>query len=786
MSDFEIRGREYVDCMAYFSEAKRQDRNFIYGGLFWTGNEEYIKNFSIILHRLINKEKPENLEQELKKVLSDPEYRLEGKAVYSREKVIWKKVLEKADWLSFFRYRKDERMKLVSGKVMKSGIDKRAGLVFLRILGIEGGPVDNKKVFEGRRRLIDIWERLTEKDHIKAYLAKVRLIGSILFSLYPQDLPIHPLILKLFGYMAGFDFKSFGDCFLLSRARLFWKKKKAHELLEEIESTDNNLWEDIIYALKQNGIDREDLLQFLQKLEDETFLRELRKDWKDVLKKLLKGKSQEVLSAFVTREHDKEAEISYGEFHFPSKAMKLFIFYENSLEAKVEDFVEGFKKVTNAVKGYIGNANVIIGGRFPIENLIYKFNELKRKNMDNLKHEDSVELLLSLMNFACRLKGLENYGKSKREMVGILLLLDTDIRQENGGYSFWDYFSFIYDFFGLPVQTLNKPTIEQIIEAKRLNDSEIRKRLGSLYKNLFISLLKDYKDLSFDFEGFDLPPDLKVYAILEKPSVSFCYIRGNVEQKGYRHFIYEIYQVEINGKTAKVKLLDKQILLTGGLDVERDRFIKWLEEKAHKPNTRFCFITARSWEESPLEELINQSNMSAPIKAKSLYVEYKELPTAYISSDKVQEDCFVIYTSEFEKLKDELGIKDDKHSTALVLKPAEPKARKEFELNGESYYHPSLQVFSTKGPGWEKNEVYAEKKSLFLFTVLALSFYESESFQTPYSKLDLWQKKKTNYLRIRRKYSEYLLPLNAVLYELLYLISKVPVEDIDIPEKERV
>lgn len=69
-----------------------------------------------------------------------------------------------------------------------------------------------------------------------------------------------------------------------------------------------------------------------------------------------------------------------------------------------------------------------------------------------------------------------------------------------------------------------------------------------------------------------------------------------------------------------------------------------------------------------------------------------------------------------------------------------------------------LPFFSTEGPGWEKDEVYMEKKNLFLLTVLALSQYESESFQTPYAKLELWQKKKNLYIKLRRSHGDYTLP----------------------------
>jgi hypothetical protein len=50
------------------------------------------------------------------------------------------------------------------------------------------------------------------------------------------------------------------------------------------------------------------------------------------------------------------------------------------------------------------------------------------------------------------------------------------------------------------------------------------------------------------------------------------------------------------------------------------------------------------------------------------------------------------------------------------MKPASVK-KEDFRLDGEHFYHSALQVFSTKGPGWEREEVYSEK-SLSVFGAL--------------------------------------------------------------------
>jgi hypothetical protein len=751
--------------------------DYIYGGVFWSGDEDYAKNWSILVHRLLDRKKKDlkALRGELAKFLQDPDYRLEGVARYEKERVVWMRgfrAIKGSERFEFDRYKEGEKFNLVVGRVAGQELDRRSGLVFLKLVGEDGTQLSREKIWEGRKKVLRAWESLTDNPKIKEELSRVKEFVQILEEYMGPSIKSKPLPLKLLGYVAPFEFKSFSDSLLVGRARLFWKRKAAEELLEELKS-DELLWKDLLYALKK-GLYRTDdervaeqmFLEFLKKWEDKDFLEELRKDWKETLKKLLKGERDDLLSAFV-RKDQQEGKLTYGTFFAPSRKIKLYIFYEKGLEKKLDDFKEGFKEAFRRAKRYVGNAEIeLVEKAIPIEEIIYNLEKLKKLDLDNLKHEDSLDLLFSLLYFACRIKNLKTIVVKEKSLVGAILLLDTDVREENGGYGFWDYFSFVYDFFGFPVQTLNRKTIEVL---SRPNPDAI-----PIFKNLFISLLKDYKGLSFEFEGFELPQKLNIYLILEKPSTGFCYQRFNPDAKPYRHFLYEIYSLKVEGNKAEVDVEEKTILLTGGFDLERDRLRKWIEERVSFENVRFCFITAGKWEDSYLDEIIAQSQDRERIKQKSLFVEYSELPTAHIS-ERAEEDCFVIYTTEFERLKERLKIKDEKLSTAIAIKPASAKDRR-FVLDGEWFYHSALQVFSTKGPGWEREEVYSEKKNLFLFSVLSLSLYESESFITPYSKLDLWQKKKTIYLRIRRKHWEYKIPLNTVLHEMLYLLGKVPDE----------
>jgi len=782
--EFEIRGRTKLDCIEMFAKSSYPSSDYIYGGLFWTGEEDYAKNWSILIHRILERKKKDlkALREEMANFLRNPNYQLKGVARYEKDRVVWMRgfrALKGSERFEFDRYKEGEKFNLVVGRVAGQEIDKRSGLVFLKLVGEDGTQVSREKIWEGRKKVLRAWESLTDNKEVKEELSRVREFIQILEDYMGPNIKSKPLPLKLVGYVAPFEFKGFSDSLLVGRARLFWRRKTAEELIEELKS-DKPFWNDLLYALRKELYKTEDeedakqqFLEFLKKWESKEFLEELRKDWKETLKKLLKGERDDLLATFVKKDQQ-EGRLTYGTFFAPSKKIKLYIFYERGLEGKLEDFEKGFKRALDWAKNFVGNAEIeIVENAIPIEDIIPNLEKLKGFDLDNLKHEDSLDLLFSLIYFACRIKNLKAIAEKEKSLVGALLLLNTDVREENGGYGFWDYFNFVYDFFGIPVQTLNKQTIEVLSNPNPSKDEKKHKKhIASIFKNLFISLLKDYKGLSFEFEGFDLPQKLNIYLILEKPSTGFCYQRFNPDAKPYRHFLYEIYSLKVEGNKAEIEVEDKIILLTGGLDSERDRLRRWIEDKVSFEDVRFCFITAGKWEDSYLEEIIAQSQEREKIKQKSLFVEYSELPTAYIS-EKAENDCFVIYTTEFERLKERLKIKDDRLSTAIAIKPASVK-KEDFKLDGEHFYHSALQVFSTKGPGWEREEVYSEKKNLFLFSVLSLSLYESESFITPYSKLDLWQKKKTVYLNIRRNHKEYKIPLNSALYEMLYLLGKIP------------
>jgi len=781
----EIRGLSPPERLSCFVLAQPMERDFIHAGLFWFGEETYATNLSVIVRELIDTKKSERykeLREKFAEVLEKPHVKLEGEARYDV-----KEVLRHNPWryeqkeLSFPRYREGKRFPVVFGKVGKGGVDRRSGLIFVRLLEIEAGEVTRQKIWKARKEVVEIWRNLTEVQEVQDYLYSVDRFIDICEARLPSGFVNDwPYLLRALGYIAPFEFKDFEGAFLLSRAGLFERKITPDEVVKRLQEEKGGLWKDLRYRYEEQGLQQEKFLQPFYQVYHKDFLEILRKDWRNTLKKIEEGKAPDKATAvFVEKEREPAlAQVGYGTFLVPKKKITLYLFYEESLKPLLEDFRKGFSLLHQEVgRRFLKDIEIEIEAIHPIDRLIYNLNRineaLKNTSSGHIKHEDSIEIVFSLLNFACRVQSLRRIRKVGNRSPGVIMLLNTDIREENGGYAVWDYFSFVYEFFGLPVQTLNRSTIEKIANCK---DPEEARKLQGIYKNLIISLLKDSKALEFDFTGFELPEDLEVYAFLEKPSTGFCYKRGEKEQKPLRHFLYEIYLLRVIGKKASIDLYYKTILLTGGLNYEKDYLLREIQDKARSEKVRFCFITAGSWEDSPLHQAIHHAERSDEIRKKSIFVEYSEFPTAYIT-EKVQEECMVIYSSEFRALQQRLEVSNDKLTTAIALKPAEVKGR--FELVGDEgqFYHSHLQVFSTETPGWEKETFYAQKKNLFLFTILALSLYESESFQTPYSKLGLWQKKETLYLSLRRNNYEYIMPLNAILYEMLYFINKLPLED---------
>ncbi|MFN3870780.1 MAG: hypothetical protein ACK4MW_04765, partial [Aquificaceae bacterium] len=568
-------------------------------------------------------------------------------------------------------------------------------------------------------------------------------------------------------------FDTFGNKIIVSTASLYKRREetRANLWLELLEDMEKDYKEDLNSVLEERGKDLNYLKNLLDRSLSDEHLRLLREDWKKLIKKCLMGGSNKLRTAFVGKVPEKDPpEVSFGIYKIPDAKFKLMVFAENGFNIdgqSKEEVVSSLKEKLENFR-FLGNVKIVLEDKVrPLEELFggKEFFEIikgkkeedkengKRKNERKLKPQDSLKLINALSYFTSRMSNLIREireGRFKGEVLGILLLLNTEF-EENERYLFWNFVSFIYDHFGIPVQTLTKRSLRAILKER---DS---RKITGVIKNLVISLYKDSKILEIEFKGFHLPEKLIVYAIVEKPSTKFFYRRNQMDS-GARHYLYEVYKITIEKGKAQIDLESKVFELQGMRELGIEKFIR--EHKDNK-NVKFCLITALK------DSKLNKFYESFSEDNKFLLVRYAELKTAYFS-EKTEQHCFIVYTQEMRKLAEKLGIQMDKDVAAIALKPAHAKG---FE---DEMYHPALQLFFTEKVGWERDEVYSEKKSLFIFTVLALSMYESESYNTPFSKLDIWTKEQNYYLTIRRFNMEYTFPLTPVLYEMLYFVQERP------------
>jgi hypothetical protein len=327
MSSFEIRGLSPPECLSWFVLAQPTERDFIHAGLFWFVEETYASNLSVIVRELIDTKKSERYEELREKfaeALEKPHVKLEGEARYDV-----KEVLRHNPWryeqkeLSFPRYREGKRFPVVFGKVGKGGVDRRSGLIFVRLLGIEAGEVTRQKIWKARKEVVEIWQDLTEVQEVRDYLYSVHRFIDICEAGLPDDNFVNdwPYLLRALWYIAPFEFKDFEGAFLLSRAGLFERKITPDEVVKRLQEEKSGLWEDLEYRYQKRGYTQEEFLRPFYQAYNKDFLEILRKDWRNTLKKIEEGKSPDkAIAVFVEKEREPAlAQVGYGTFLVPKE-----------------------------------------------------------------------------------------------------------------------------------------------------------------------------------------------------------------------------------------------------------------------------------------------------------------------------------------------------------------------------------------------------------------------------------------------------------------------------------
>ncbi|MFN3599148.1 MAG: hypothetical protein ACK4VK_05370, partial [Aquificaceae bacterium] len=618
-----FRFRQEDERIDYFAKGAHYGNDFYYAGIFYNYQEEYMENIAKYFYRL--RERDKKVMEEFKNFLSQNKPIGEGTKYPIGEITGWLKpwdIFKSTQRASFYRHNKDSKFNIYELKVEgASKVDERSGLIFLAVEGYEDQTLSKQLEWEIRRLLMEEWEKLSNSKEVKDYLKEVYEVYEILEDAIP-DKYYQGLSRRLAYYLFPIELDTFGGKIIVSKASLYKRRDetKANLWPDFLEEMDEDYKKDLEYALEEKGKDLNYLKSLLDKALSEEHLKLLREDWKKFLKKCLKGESHKLRAVFVGKVPEENPSwASFGVYEIPSAELKLMVFAERDfqIDGKPADkVVEILKKKLENFK-LLGDAKIVLDDKVrSLEELFggeefFKLIKGNRNEKDNkLKPLDSLTLIQAFSYFTARISNLIREikeGKYKKEFKGILLLLNTEF-EEGDRYLLWNFVSFIYDYFGVPVQTLTKRSLRAIVGEKKADP---------IIKNLAISLYKDSKVLKVDFDGFYLPRELIVYAIVEKPSTRFFYKRNELNG-GARHYLYEVYKITIENKKAKIELEGKIFELQGMKEIGMEKFI---EDKKGK-NIRFCFITALK--ESKLNEIYERFSKD---ESKFLLIGYSELKT---------------------------------------------------------------------------------------------------------------------------------------------------------------
>ncbi|MEM1668773.1 MAG: hypothetical protein QXM53_08965, partial [Thermofilaceae archaeon] len=776
----ELSARQKDSRIDLFSKGEFVSKDFICAGLFYNNNSFYLENMAKIAKKFISKKEPiDKLNSLLKEFLENLNYSVPGKAIYSRDAVNkWTnllKVINSDQKIGFYRKGKNERFNVVELDLDNtSEIQRYAGIVFLKIAGYEDCELTEELKYDLRLEVLENLLEVVEDQWVKEYLKKVKkMLHNIKEGVHGAH--CYPPFSTLAFYLFPINFERFKNVILVSSVSMYDRKL----------DTKQNLWQELCNSkdfidlknfLEEEGKGLEELEELLDQAFKKENLTKLRKEWLKFIQKVQSKKieSKKLESVFLRKKNtNKNISLSYGFYQVPTENLELVILYENEKDKQqievLKNKLENFKYAGNIkITVKVGSIYQLFGNNKEYFEILKGWkNQVKERETQvrggEIEHQESLKLLSVFMYFIARLNEILNFNfkkKQKESLLGVLLLLDMDYEKEK--YVFWDIIKFLYSYYNLPFQTITKHFLSSF-----KNDATI--------KNMLISLYKDLKKLSFNFSGFELPQEVRIYVIIEKPSPSFFYERDKRSSvSAVRHYLYEVYTIEVKGNEASVWLDNKFFVMCDRFG-DVDKMKRYIEEKVKDDETRFYFISALK--DGYAKMFYKDMCSNSEFEKKAIFVRYEGLKTTYISQ-RADNDCLIIYTQQFKEIAKRLGIDFEKENTAAIaIKPARPP--KEFE----DVYHPTLQVFFTEKIGWSSDEVYSQQHNLLLFTLLALSMYGSESFQVPYSKLNLHSKEKNIYLKIKRKTKDnfnkytYTFPLKAVVYEMLEFFRHLPYDE---------
>ncbi len=202
-------------------------------------------------------------------------------------------------------------LEAVSG-VVSTSLSGRNGFAVLKMI-IPGEVREIKKelLYELRKKIVDVWESMTENKEIEKHFKDITEFDFIVrYSTAEDIMKNSDSIFEAFSYIMPFEFEIFEGNVFLSKVDLFEKRKSPKDVIEELKKDSAN-YQKILQGLAEKELNEDWLIKLFERANNPEFLKSMREDWKEILKRLVKGeRNYKVVGAFVKEENYKAFDIA--------------------------------------------------------------------------------------------------------------------------------------------------------------------------------------------------------------------------------------------------------------------------------------------------------------------------------------------------------------------------------------------------------------------------------------------------------------------------------------------
>lgn len=442
---------------------------------------------------------------------------------------------------------------------------------------------------------------------------------------------------------------------LLSKIAIGNRKLSFNDIVDRLIENgivSKDSFEETMQAIKEfTGVDFTYLIKSLyidDPSKNNEFLKKLGEEFERYLELSIQGKTR-----IKTIQYKKDKEpimILEGSSIKVKNGVKFIILYEKTFnEEQANEFDKIIKNYINEGSRYFNLSELASHykenpiRKIALEDIFTKYQDIKSKDGKIFAGDDGITLTNFILQVASFFLAISSYKKSHDVDIIVISLVDKRYRKGNKElntekFNFWDIVRALSSMMGFSLQTIN--TSSDLNDIKKFSKE-------SYFKNMFLSALKDIKEVEISIDNSPLIQNLNdanVYFIIEHPSY-------NLYNKN-KTFFYEVMNITFDKKKklAKIKRFkDKKtgmsaLYLIPGEKKCIDDIKEFFQRKGGDNTYKFVLI---SYPDSPVLDIIKQHYHD-----DCYYILYRSIKTpAFLkfTKSKGSEKGYLIYNQDLEK-----------------------------------------------------------------------------------------------------------------------------------------